>query len=303
MAQRRGWIWLSAGVLLALIAGLLTFRTVNEATQSATLSRLEDVPTIQVLVAAQNIPPRRLLDESMVKLQQIPATLVPEGYLRSTAEVLTKFSDTPLVAGEILLQHRLLSPTDANAPVIYRISPDQVLIAIPATAMLGQVGMLAVGNRLDIAYTVAIDFNQSEEEKPEESPVTTFLSLQNLEVKALLRRQPPTDEGSAMLRPDAILLAVSPQDALVLKHLIDTGAPMDFFLRAPGNEALSPVLPVDARYLIDRFQLQIPPGGEIAAGSGSAASATPGDEFNFTLNTVQQNAADDEALDADQGEQ
>ncbi len=92
---------------------------------------------------------------------------------------------------------------------------NQVLIAIPATAMLGQVGMLAVGNRLDIAYTVAIDFNEDEEGKPAESPVTTFLSLQNLEVKGLLRRQPPTEEGNALLRPDAILLAVSPQDALV----------------------------------------------------------------------------------------
>jgi hypothetical protein len=131
MAQRRGWIWLFAGIFLALIAGLLTFRTVNEATHSATLSRLEEMPTIQVLVAAQNIPTRRVIDESMVKLQQIPATLVPAGYLRSTAEVLNKFSDTPLVAGEILLQHRLLSPTDANAPVIYRMNADQVLIAIP----------------------------------------------------------------------------------------------------------------------------------------------------------------------------
>lgn len=293
MAQRRGWIWLSAGVLMALIAGLLTFRTVNEATTSATLARLEDVPTIQVLVAAQNIPPRRLIDESMVKLQRVPATLAPEGYLRSTAEVLSRFSESPLIAGEILLQHRLLSPSDANAPVIYRMNANQVLIAIPATAMLGQVGMLAVGNRLDIAYTVAIDFNEDEEGKPAESPVTTFLSLQNLEVKGLLRRQPPTEEGNALLRPDAILLAVSPQDALVLKHLIDTGAPMDFFLRAPGNEALSPVLPVDARYLIDRFQLQILPGDELAAGSRSAAAPGAGDEFNLTTNTIQQNAADD----------
>lgn len=300
MAQRRGWIWLSAGVLLALMAGLLTFRTINEATNSAALSRLEDMPTIQVLVAAQNIAPRTLIDESMVKLQEIPATLVPEGYFRSTVDVLSKFSDTPIVAGEILLQHRLLSPTDANAPVIYRMNANEVLIAIPATAILGQVGMVAVGNRLDIAYTVAIDFDQAEGETSEESPVTTFLSLQNLEIKGLLRRQPPTEEGNALLRPDAILLAVSPQDALVLKHLIDTGAPMDFFLRAPGNEALSPVLPVDAQYLIDRFQLQIPSDSELAAFGGSATPVAPESERSITTSSILQNAADDGAVEAGQ---
>jgi hypothetical protein len=213
--------------------------------------------------------------------------------------VLNKFSDTPLIAGEILLQHRLLSPTDANAPVIYRMNADQVLIAIPATAILGQVGMLAVGNHLDIAYTVAIDFDQAEEEASTEAPMTTFLSLQNLEVKGLLRRQPPTEESSALMRPDAILLAVSPQDALVLKHLIDTGAPMDFFLRAPGNEALSPVLPIDAQYLIDRFQLQIPTGGDLANASGSA-TPTVEVEFNLTTSSIQQNTANDEAAETDE---
>jgi Flp pilus assembly protein CpaB len=276
------------------MAGLLTFRSINEATNSATLARLEDMPTIQVLVAAQHIPVRTLIDESMVKLQEIPATLVPEGYLRSTAEVITKFSDTPIVAGEILLQHRLISPTDANAPVIYRMNANEVLVAIPATAMLGQVGMVAVGSRLDIAYTVAIDFDQEEEDQPEESPVTTFLSLQNLEVKGLLRRQPPTEEGNALLRPDAILVALSAQDALVLKHLIDTGAPMDFFLRAPGNEALSPVLPVDAQYLIDRFQLQIPQDG------GMTATSTGGGDFGITTNSILQNTANDGAVEANQ---
>lgn len=83
--------------------------------------------------------------------------------------------------------------------------------------------------------------------------MTTFLSLQNLEVKGLLRRS-AAEEGIDP-RPDAVLLAVSPQEALILKYLIDSGSPMDLFLRSPENSSLMTVVPVDQQYLIDYFQL------------------------------------------------
>lgn len=267
MTQRRGWIWLFAGILMALIAGLLTFRTINEVSNGAESERSDSAPTIQVLVAAQNIPPRQLIDQSMVQIQKVPVLLAPEGYIQSVEDILFKMSSVPIVAGEIMLRQRLTDPTDPESPVLYQISDNEVLISVPASAMLGQIGMLAVGDHIDIAYTVSYDFNvnDDEEETTNAQPATTFLSLQNLEVKGLLRKQPPTDDASTLLGPDAVLLAVSPQDALVLKHLIDIGAPMDIFLRAPGNEALSPVIPVDSQYLVDRFQLQIDTGQGIAA--------------------------------------
>ncbi len=59
------------------------------------------------------------------------------------------------------------------------------------------------------------------------------------------------------MHPDAVLVAVNPQDALVLKYLMDTGADMEMFLRAPGNDTLTPMLPVDQEYLINRFQLHL----------------------------------------------
>jgi pilus assembly protein CpaB len=53
------------------------------------------------------------------------------------------------------------------------------------------------------------------------------------------------------------LLALSPQDALVLKHLKDSGAVIDIVLRAPTsnqNFELDPVMP---DYLIDRYRLEV----------------------------------------------
>jgi hypothetical protein len=54
----------------------------------------------------------------------------------------------------------------------------------------------------------------------------------------------------------AYLLAVSPQDALVLKHLQDAGGNFDFVLRSPTSTELYELTPVISDYLNDRYQLE-----------------------------------------------
>jgi hypothetical protein len=56
----------------------------------------------------------------------------------------------------------------------------------------------------------------------------------------------------------AYLLALPAQDALVLKHLKDTGANFDFVLRAPTSNQLLELNNVTEQYLIDRYQLVEP---------------------------------------------
>jgi hypothetical protein len=55
----------------------------------------------------------------------------------------------------------------------------------------------------------------------------------------------------------AILLAMDPQDALVLKHLKDAGGTFDIVLRAPTSNQLFELEPVWDEYLIDRYELEI----------------------------------------------
>ncbi|RMH38549.1 MAG: Flp pilus assembly protein CpaB [Gammaproteobacteria bacterium] len=245
---------MTSGILLALIAGLFTFRAINDAVMNATSSAVEQTPTIPVLVAAVDIPARRLIDESMITVKKVPANLVPEAYIDTLDDVIAKMATVPIAEGEILLRTRLVDPTDKDAPILYRIDEDEVLVAVPASALMSSLNLLSVGDHVDLAYTVALEYTDKETEEIK-STTAAFLSLQNLEVKGLVRSQPPTEEGGALLKPDAVLLAVRQQDALVLKYLIDIGASMDFFLRPPGVEALSPTTPVDAEYLVDRFQL------------------------------------------------
>ena len=67
-----------------------------------------------------------------------------------------------------------------------------------------------------------------------------------------------TEPYPSSVRVQAYLLILNPQDALLLKHLVDIGGVFDMVLRAPNADQLFNLQPIMAEYLIDRYQLEIP---------------------------------------------
>ncbi len=61
------------------------------------------------------------------------------------------------------------------------------------------------------------------------------------------------DNGQPTGAPRALLLAIDPQDALVLKYMKDVGATVDMVLRAPGAEGEFAVDPVNLDYVINGY--------------------------------------------------
>ena len=74
--------------------------------------------------------------------------------------------------------------------------------------------------------------------------------MQNVSIAAVVK----ADEGGA---PSALLLTISPQDALVLKYVKDAGGIVDIVLRAPGVDRPFEVDPVDVDYVLNRYQMPI----------------------------------------------
>lgn len=273
MKQRRGWLWLGSGILLALLAGLMTFQIVNELATAASVAEQENTATVSVIVSVADIAPFVAIDPGMVKLLEVPATMAPREYVANIEDAIGKMSLTPITLGEILVTPRLADPADPDAPVLYTMNRDDVLVTVPTIAMAGQLGLLSVGQHIDIAYTGEFAYKNENGEVADNAVPTTFLSLQNLEIKGLLSHSIAT-EGIASV-PDAILLAVAPQEALILKYLIDAGAPMDILLRSPGNNSLLAVTPVDEQFLIDYFQLDL----DVPLNFGPWSSFWPNTEY------------------------
>ncbi len=59
-------------------------------------------------------------------------------------------------------------------------------------------------------------------------------------------------------RPEIVVVAVSPQEALVLAYLIETRVPITFLLRPAGETGLASVQQVDLDYIMNAYRVTVP---------------------------------------------
>jgi pilus assembly protein CpaB len=222
------------------------------------------LPQVSVVVAAQGISVRSLLTPEDLELKEMPVDAVPEAAVRQVEEAVGRITLVDLYPGEVLLSERLVDPdvVAADGRTALVINDDQVLMAFPAEDLMSRVNVLKPGDHVDLLFSHDLPIEQVTAGVPveaggaagEETGQVTFTLLQNVVIAAITGRG---EEGEG---PTAILLTLSPQDALVLKYMEDAGGIVDIVLRAPGVEVEFPTDPVDLDYLINRYLL--PTGGE-----------------------------------------
>jgi pilus assembly protein CpaB len=188
----------------------------------------------------------------------------------------------PMAAGEIVMRQHLADPTNISRDLAFIIEEDQVVMAFPAQDLMSQVDLLQSGDLVDILVSVAVPVlpdsqvglvTNGDEEEPEDE-LFTFNALQRVSIQAIVvditrergSTTTTTRAGNATPAPtptpapgeieaQAILLALAPQDALVLKHLVDAGGIIDIVLRAPTADQVFELDPVTGEYLKDRYGL------------------------------------------------
>ncbi len=268
MGRTRGFLWLLAGLVVAMLAGVVGFMTLSGAIAQRAGAGTS-APEAQVVVAAQAVSVRSVLKPSDLMLRGVPVNAIPEGALRDVNEAIGKMIMTDLYPGELVLRQRLADPNvkSGDGRVALALAEDQVMIAYPASDLLSRSGVLKPGDRVDLLFSVRVDPNRvlavagarpgvvSGVGGSGEKEVSTFSALQNITISAVVGLVPGGDKAQGGL-PQMLLLTVSPQDALVLKYLKDIDGMFDMALRAPGAEQPIETEPVDIDYIIRRYQLQ-----------------------------------------------
>jgi len=259
MQRKRGWIWLTSGIVLALLAGLLSFRMLAQAAAAA--SQAQQIEMSSVVVVVQDIPLRSVIQEGQVAVKQVPTELVPAGAAVSLADVVGKIARQEMAAGEIVLTRRLVEPTVKGRDIAFVMPEDKVVIALPASDLMSQLGFLKPGDRVDLLFTVRVP--SAGEEK-----LVTLNAIQNLEIAAMamppllsesnLNIQEEQGPTTVLSNKGALLFAVSAQDALTIKFLKDSGAILDVALRAPTSEQMLEAETVDMSYMSDRYKFSLP---------------------------------------------
>jgi pilus assembly protein CpaB len=267
MGRLRGYLWLVAGVVVAILAGAVAFVTISRATTEDIGNQIIAAPTEGVVVAVRAVDVQTPLTAEDVEVKEMPVEAVPDGAVSEVDQVVGKISLTDLYPDEVILSQRLVDPnviaTDGRTALV--LTDGSVLMAFPAEDLMSKVGVLKPGDHVDFLYTYNLPVNRDTDvfsRSDEETVVAvegsedasmekvTFDLLQNVTIAALVGGGSEEDS-----KPKALLLALSPQDALVLKYMKDTGANLDLVLRAPGDEGRFSTEPVDLDYVINGYIL------------------------------------------------
>jgi len=277
LGRLRGFLWLIAGVVVAGLATIVAYITLSDAAAKSA-GQVAAKPGVQVVVAARAVAMRSTLMEADLQAITLPVDAVPEGAIGDPAEAEGQITLVDLSAGEVILARRLLDPnvvTGAGRLALF-VAEEEVLMAFPATDLMSRVEVLKPGDRVDLL--ISLEFPTGREVEVTTSPgetetarttgstgeeLATFVVLENVGIAAITGGRSSTTESGGVLPsgaagvqlPPAILFALSPQDALVLKYVKDAGGIQDIVLRAPGAEGPFDTEPVDVDYVLNRFQI------------------------------------------------
>jgi Flp pilus assembly protein CpaB len=285
LSRRTGIILAIIGLGLVVVGILVITNIIRRSLQPLPAPTPPPPLTEQVVVTTHDLALGAVINTSDVTLAEVPVELVPRGAMMSIEEVTGRISKIPLIAGEMVLDHHLADPTNRIRDLAFIIEDNQVLIAFPINNLLTNLQLVQRGDVVDILVSIdeAVPVEQdgfvAPEDQEPETRLFTFDALQRVVISAVVVQivgeneqrntaqnivpgteatpQPTAIPSRSQTNPQAIMLALDPQDALVLKHLKDAGANFDFVLRAPTSDQIFELDPVMPEYLIDRYQLQI----------------------------------------------
>ncbi|MEA3325893.1 MAG: Flp pilus assembly protein CpaB [Chloroflexota bacterium] len=269
-----------AGVILVAVGFFASYLLIQrfQAEQAPAVVEEETVKTA-VVVLTRDLSLGDSIASGDVELAIVPVDIVPRNAITDLEEVIGKFVKTDLIQGEMLLTHNLADPTNKNHDLNFILSEDHVLMAFPAEDLMSRENIIQRGDIVDIFATFQQEVKTVGEitttGESEEPQMRTFTldTLQKVEVTALVLEvteeqttaTPLQGEGAQEEAPEpetrirAYLLALTPQDALILKHLKDTDAIFDIVLRAPTSTVQFELTPVTEEYIIEFYGLEILP--------------------------------------------
>lgn len=214
-----------------------------------------------------------------VQLISVPVEILPRNAITKLDDAVGRITKVDLTQGELLLTSNLADPTNNNKDLSFILSEDHVLLAFPVDDLMSRESIVKRGDIIDIYATFEQEVKQINEntittdevETPEKRTFTVdafqkvgvtamvleIIPQENNNNLKVVENNQPTPAPQTNLK--AYLLALDPQDALVLKHLKDIEAIFDIVVRAPTSTSQFNLSPVTAEYIIEFYGLEILP--------------------------------------------
>jgi Flp pilus assembly protein CpaB len=253
--MRRGRILIILGILLGVIVFAAVFFLLSQ-------PRVEEQPveTVDLVVAAQEIPERAEIQAPWVELRPFLVGSEPVGAMQRPEDVIGKITIERIYQGEPILDVKLaITATLYGVP--YALPDGMVAVAYPLTELSGVAGAIRAGDTVDLLFTLDVP---AEEGMVGGGRDTTQLTLQDVLVLHVGTWEIVSGEAegrAAGAQASVLIFQMSRQDALILKWAREHGI-VDLALRPATDHNiidLGTIEPVHIDYMIDTYRLPRPP--------------------------------------------
>ncbi len=276
MNRRRGILWLAAGLVLAVLAAGLSYYAFQQV-----IARQADTPaaksTQTVVVAKQTINERAVIRLADISTEERPLEKVPSGAVFKTDDAVGRIAARSIGVGQVLLAQNMvesfttgdIEQTDVSTVTVNfnkSLGEDLVAFALPVGDKLSKEGILLAGDHVDLLFSTDV----TGKEEGTGGKVSIY-AIQDLEILQITYQPPPEEKTDAKkdansesasepapLVPKTLILAMNPQDAVVLKYALDTGSPLDLVLRGENNRRRFDVDTVYINTISDRYRFSSP---------------------------------------------
>ena len=255
MKLRRGWIWYLAGLLLAIVAGVIAVVALQQAVPQAQPAPPATQP---VIVAREAIDARQVVLPEQLETKNLLLSEVPSGAVFRIEDAAGKFTLQPIAAGQPLLAQNLVSISPGAGGTITTTSrlaallpADKIGVVLPAGDLLSKSGEVDTGDRVDVLASLSVASSAQGK-----GGQVTLITLQNVPViKTLQEVSGNKDQPNKIT---GLIVAVDPQDAVTLKYFVDAGANVSIGLRPPKLTSIFDIVPETINYIADKFGLKAP---------------------------------------------
>jgi pilus assembly protein CpaB len=190
------------GIVAIAVAGFVSFGVYRILQASIASARYADAT---VVVAAFDVPVGTRLAEKDLRLVRMPSGDLPDGYFRTTSELVGRGVVTPISRNEVVLATKVAAE-NAGAGLPAAIPPGMRAVTVKVNDVIGVAGFAQPGTHVDVLLTG----NPNRDNNPANVTATTI--LQNVQVLAAGQQLRTNAEGKPQSVP-VITLLVSPEEA------------------------------------------------------------------------------------------
>jgi pilus assembly protein CpaB len=227
VSHRKGWMFFAFGLILALSAAAMVFIVLQNAEAQAREVAPPPIPTKQLPVAARPLELGMKISSADYIMKDFPLELVPVSAITQTVSLDNQLLVRAVGQGETFRTDQFLGGQGAS--LSQQIKQGMVLFAFPIVDLMSQSDVVRDGDHIDLLLTLPLKGLRGDDTEKDLGQATA-LTLQNIEVYKVLRTAKTEEQAEGA--PTALMISVTPADAVILKYAKDSGGVIDFTLRS-----------------------------------------------------------------------